>query len=469
MIEDPVPVVIQKSILQCLALHKLQRGKSENLETFLSMTKKIEALLATVRPELAEKYNSLKIMSNPFAEENKIEVKLMIAEVHEWVTKSSWYTLFKEKMKKLWDESFFLFLFNLPFSPLHILKSIKEAQLAYLGCISRALHFMTVLKSVQKHIEKENLDGLLALFYDDNRTVDQRIIIGEKLVISLKDIYLNATAKPFPSAFARISTLTRAKDVLEAKKGIEKVEIVFGIRNAYTEHCFIGFVGPQNSGKSTLLNKLFGKNAETGRLKHTDKPTVYEVRPKLFAIDYPGTGSVENHSQDFTNFGFLNNLFIYIIRYDGTPNENLIADVVKAYSVQSMSGRASKIIFCLNQCYDENDATEFNDKLKNTFVSKIRNVIKDQNHFLVTEDVNKLIAQAAAKNQTLKTELVKRLDEKNKELKEYILKNLREDDFLFTDWLNPGQRFIKGPDDVKESIKIYVDSLNETLQGNRLI
>ena len=85
---------------------------------------------------------------------------------------------------------------------------------------------------------------------------------------------------------------------------------VHEIRLAYSKQCFVGFVGPQNAGKSTLLNKLFGKAAETGFRTHTAEPTRYNVAENVYAIDFPGLDSLEDHRSRFAQFGQMSNLFI---------------------------------------------------------------------------------------------------------------------------------------------------------------
>ena len=49
---ESVSVVLQKSILQCLALESLPRGETESLRILSSMKQKIESLLKAINPNV---------------------------------------------------------------------------------------------------------------------------------------------------------------------------------------------------------------------------------------------------------------------------------------------------------------------------------------------------------------------------------------------------------------------------------
>ena len=91
------------------------------------------------------------------------------------------------------------------------------------------------------------------------------------------------------SIFAHLKEESRA--VLENK--IKIFMNIHALRELYGKQCYIGFVGPHNAGKSTLLNELWGKNAKTGMITHTVEPTRYHVANEIFAIDFPGSTSLK--------------------------------------------------------------------------------------------------------------------------------------------------------------------------------
>ena len=43
------------------------------------------------------------------------------------------------------------------------------------------------------------------------------------------------------------------------------------------------------------------------------EPTRYKVAENVFAVDFPGLDSLEDHRSRFAEFGQMNNLFIYVV------------------------------------------------------------------------------------------------------------------------------------------------------------
>ena len=232
------------------------------------------------------------------------------------------------------------------------------------------------------------------------------------------------------------------------------------LRLAYSKQCFVGFVGPQNAGKSTLLNKLFNKRAETGAREHTAEPTKYKVAKNVFAVDFPGLDSLEDHRSRFAEFGEMNNLFIYVMPYNGSPSESLVAHVRSAYAMERQAGNAARTFFCLNKCGREDYKDEsFDDNYRKEFVGKIkREFEKTEFEKDTSRTLQKLVTKVTdSVSQNDISDWVKEMKMEQKELKLYVLNNLKADDFMFTDQLSQDpSRGIKGPKEVKERIKSYL-------------
>ena len=236
---------------------------------------------------------------------------------------------------------------------------------------------------------------------------------------------------------------------------LKQLRIINDLRIIYSEQCFIGFVGPQNAGKSTLLNKLFDKRASTGMREHTLEPTRYTVADNIMAIDFPGTDSLQDHKGRFAECGHMNNFFVYVMPYNGTPSESLVENVRMAYSMQKVAGKSAKTVFCINKASRETGT--FDDVDKKEFVDKIREDIKEKD-FTNEEGILKKWAKEGAAKASGTSEMYQAIKAENKELKRYTLAAISDEDFIFTDWEAGADpvRGIKGPDEVRRRIQEYL-------------
>ena len=233
---------------------------------------------------------------------------------------------------------------------------------------------------------------------------------------------------------------------------LKQLKSINDLRNIYSIQCFIGFVGPQNAGKSTLLNKLFNKSASTGMREHTLEPTRYAVTDNIWAIDFPGSDSLNDHTERFAGCGHMNNFFVYVMSYNGTPSTSIVENVRIAYRNQKVAGKSARTVFCINKAATHEDT--FDSRAKKEFVNKIRVDIK-KNSFTDEERNGEKIAKES--DSKLAYEAYQALKAENKEFKQYTLDKISDKDFIFTDWKNPDpDRGIEGPDEVKSRIEEYL-------------
>ena len=66
------------------------------------------------------------------------------------------------------------------------------------------------------------------------------------------------------------------------------------------------------------------------------------VRCDIFAIDFPGSDSLADQiCARVESSGHMNNLQIYVMMYNGSPNQQLISNVKMAYRLKKLSGKSS--------------------------------------------------------------------------------------------------------------------------------
>ena len=244
---------------------------------------------------------------------------------------------------------------------------------------------------------------------------------------------------------------------LQMSRTVDIYRTVHQIRRISTKQRFIGFVGPQNAGKSTLMNELFGTKAPVGSRTNTEKMTTYAIGKNVFAVDFPGWNSISDaHKKYFSDCGLLVNFFICVIPYNGNPDEDVIRHVKEAYVAQRKAAKTARTLFCFNKCGHLPDQL-FDDACKHKFVKDIREDIENKD-FDPNTNIKNLPAKFLGKmTRAAAAQMCNDIEAIGKELKEYVITNIQEMDFIFTDWeYNDTSRGVYGPKTVMERIQQYL-------------
>ena len=125
------------------------------------------------------------------------------------------------------------------------------------------------------------------------------------------------------------------KSKCDLLKRIDCIEIAHKIRNILATQCFIGLVGLQNSGKTTLLTKIWGFNESTGLFMHTDVPFLHQITSKVHIMDFPGSNSLDYHKKTFSICGAMNNIIIVLLPFSGDVSEVISNELEKVFEVRN--------------------------------------------------------------------------------------------------------------------------------------
>ena len=132
-------------------------------------------------------------------------------------------------------------------------------------------------------------------------------------------------------------------------KKLKKIKAVSDLRETISNQCLIGILGPQNSGKTTLINKAWSLNGNAGRRIHTTTIEVYPIlQSDIYVVDYPGTNSLDSYAKSFSKCGAMNNIIVVITPDNGDIDEDVIK-LLWDVSRTSYISNSSRLIVCFNK------------------------------------------------------------------------------------------------------------------------
>ena len=139
------------------------------------------------------------------------------------------------------------------------------------------------------------------------------------------------------------------KSKKEVIKRIKAIQSIHRIREIFSQQCFIGVVGLQDAGKTTLIKKIWNVGDKSGYFAHTKRPELYQITQKLLVVDFPGSNSLHYYSKTFSICGAMNNMIIAVIPFSGDVSEIHSQEIARVYEVMKGS-KNTKIVLCINKC-----------------------------------------------------------------------------------------------------------------------
>jgi len=130
---------------------------------------------------------------------------------------------------------------------------------------------------------------------------------------------------------------------------------LLSIREGLARQYFLGIVGPQNSGKSTLTSLLLrgAAHIETGDDVHTEHAFLYPATPRFKIVDFAGMTATSDEVANVANrCGFMASAFVYVTHFLGDPGR------VDMNLLRRLLPFDCRILFCLNQCSRREDSLQ---------------------------------------------------------------------------------------------------------------
>eukprot|EP00058_Branchiostoma_floridae_P013371 XP_002598859.1 hypothetical protein BRAFLDRAFT_90117 [Branchiostoma floridae] len=153
---------------------------------------------------------------------------------------------------------------------------------------------------------------------------------------------------PFESWGKKLGTATKESQQ-EALRRCQMTCDLFRIRQLLMKTCFVGLIGPQDAGKSTLIKTLWGLEEvkDIGFQEHTETAVLYKARgtERMVVVDFPGTTTVDTQVATLVNHcGGLASFFILVMPFTGDPSK------INIDQLKKVKNFGCSFIVCINQC-----------------------------------------------------------------------------------------------------------------------
>ena len=361
---EPVSIIIRKCLQRCMSLYSVtQSMKTE--ETLNIITNLIESLdtqnenknLKNKWDELREEGNFSKALSNKQLFEQTMEVcKVIESQISDGErlqqslhqSKYDWRPFVKKlgrhKVIDALIDKILIWMFDW--------SVIDKVEVDYVNML------VYVIGKADAQFCQMNLPPLDS-YINDRKTYElEEIAIIDVLPRLREAKALNQ--KKLLQGFHK-QRAKHKKSVLEHQ--LEVVSAVHELRSTLFDTCYVGVVGLQNCGKSTLINKIWNVGAPSGHTTKTKKVTVYKITEKFHVVDYPGSQGIDHHTTMFAQCGIINNLIIVVLRYDGEVDNTLLKEVETTLAVVKGSNGTARVIFCVNKA--DRDLYQVEEEVKN--------------------------------------------------------------------------------------------------------
>eukprot|EP00271_Cylindrocystis_brebissonii_P008792 TRINITY_DN23296_c0_g1_i1.p1 TRINITY_DN23296_c0_g1~~TRINITY_DN23296_c0_g1_i1.p1 ORF type:complete len:587 (+),score=57.71 TRINITY_DN23296_c0_g1_i1:287-2047(+) len=139
---------------------------------------------------------------------------------------------------------------------------------------------------------------------------------------------------------------------MEVLKRSRALYLIHKLSTLMQNTCFIGVVGKENTGKSTLIRgmaQILGENVnvpDIGLRSHTQKVGGYSFDNGLWMVDFPGSNNVvEGIGSEWQRFRNVPNVCVLLVKFSGDVDR----DIVTMYNEVKSGSENTKVLVLLNK------------------------------------------------------------------------------------------------------------------------
>ena len=128
------------------------------------------------------------------------------------------------------------------------------------------------------------------------------------------------------------------------------IDANFQMRTFLSQDFALGVIGPGKSGKSTLINQMFGFDTNPDKEIRTEDLTSYRVNDHFRVVDFPHMTSVFDSVRNcfICNHNLVNAIIVILNAEQGGNDLSGEGDVVA--KVKQLTKKGIHVLYCFNQC-----------------------------------------------------------------------------------------------------------------------
>ncbi|GAQ78078.1 hypothetical protein KFL_000070460 [Klebsormidium nitens] len=234
-------------------------------------------------------------------------------------------------------------------------RPVKVGQVARLKMLDCMLGYLTE-GSGTPYEPIEDPDVLKARMLSKWRELDLAALPNAEIVAKLTAEHAGRSARICGVATTNLTSASIETLVQHARL----LDLVDQLEVLVWNTCFVGVIGPQNAGKSTLIKAMadaLGRKdvgvADIGIKAHTKRVGAYQLKDTLWILDCPGSDSISDElAVAWQNFRSLPSFFVLVLHY-GNGITRSVADLYQQVRARFPDTKIVTLVNQVDRYWDE--------------------------------------------------------------------------------------------------------------------